>query len=75
MKKLKTAILLIILLISLIFVFTGCTLTVETTNNSVKASVDGDTTEKVDSILDWIKQRINRVVDVEKTNNSISTNI
>ena len=48
-----------------IIFLTGCTLTVETTDNSVSASVDGDTTEKVDGILDWIKERVSRVFNAE----------
>ena len=45
----------------MLFSLKGCTLQIETTDNSVSASVDGDTTEKVDNILDWIKDRIQRV--------------
>ena len=65
MKKIVSIILLVIMLSLGCLFLTGCTLTVETTDNSVSASVDGDTTEKVDSILDWIKDRFNRVFDVE----------
>mgnify|MGYP006969230311 CR=1 FL=1 len=61
MKKIISIILVIAILgLSAIFL-TGCTLTLETTDNSVSATVDGDTTEKVDNIIDWIAERIKRV--------------
>lgn len=76
MEKLKSIILIGIMLLFMIFVLTGCTLTVETTNNSVTASVDGNTTEQVDNVLDWIKERIERVFDTgSNVNNSVSTNV
>ena len=65
MKKVVSIILLVVMIVLGCLFLTGCTLTVETTDNSVSASVDGDTTEKVDGILDWIKDRFNRVFDVE----------
>lgn len=65
MKKIITIVLLVIMLLMGIMLLTGCTLTVETTDNSVSASVDGDTTEKVDGILDWIKGRLNRVFSTD----------
>lgn len=61
MKKVLLTIGTIIILSVMLFSLTGCTLQIETTDNSVSASVDGDTTEKVDNILDWIKDRIQRV--------------
>lgn len=65
MKKIKNVILVGVVLLFLMFTLTGCTLTVETTNNSVTASVDGDTTEQVDNVLDWIKERVQRVFNTE----------
>lgn len=65
MKKIISIVLLITMLLMGILFLTGCTLTLETTDNSVSASVDGETTEKVDGILDWIKERFSRVFDVE----------
>ena len=61
MKKVLLTVGTIIILSVMLFSLTGCTLQIETTDNSVSASVDGDTTEKVDNILDWIKDRIQRV--------------
>ncbi len=66
MKKVIVYVVLFLILLGTIFLFTGCTLKVETTDNSVSASVDGETTEKVDSIIDWIKERINRVFNTEE---------
>ena len=61
MKKVILTTIMIVMLTVAAFTLTGCTLQIETTDNSVSASVDGDTTEKVDNILDWIKDRIQRV--------------
>lgn len=61
MKKIISIIALIVVLTAIVFTVTGCTLQIETTENSVSASVDGDTTERVDSVLDWIRERIQRV--------------
>ncbi len=61
MKKIVLTMILIAVLTVGMFALTGCTLTLETTDNSVSASVDGETTEQVDSVIDWIKARIDRV--------------
>ena len=79
MKKVISIILVIAILgLSAIFL-TGCTLTLETTDNSVSATVDGDTTEKVDNIIDWIAERIKRVFNTESnsgtSSDSTSSNI
>ena len=63
MKKVLLTVGTIIILSVMLFSLTGCTLQIETTDNSVSASVDGDTTEKVDNILDWVKERIQRVLE------------
>lgn len=65
MKKIISIIMLVVMLSIVMFVLSGCTLTLETTDNSVSASVDGDTTEKVDGIIDWIKERLDGLFDVE----------
>ena len=61
MKKVILTTIMIVMLTVAVFTLTGCTLQIETTDNSVSASVDGETTERVDSIIDWIKARIDRV--------------
>lgn len=66
MKNIVITIFTITVLISFMFILSGCTLKIETTDNTVSASVDGDTTEKVDNIIDWIKGRLSRLFD---TNN------
>lgn len=63
MKKIVSIVLLFVMLSMGVMFLSGCTLTVETSDNSVSASVDGDTTEKVDGILDWVKERLSRVFD------------
>ncbi len=69
MKNLVLTILIIIVLFSSLFIFSGCKLEIETTDNSVTASVDGDTTEKVDNVLDWIKERLSRLFNTDKEQN------
>ena len=59
-----------IILLCLILTFgvltlSGCTLTLETTDNSVSASVDGETTNKMGSVFDWIKERFDRIFNVD----------
>ena len=63
MKKVLLTIGAILVLAVMLVVLTGCTLQIETTDNSVSASVDGDTTEKVDSGIDWVMERISRVFE------------
>ncbi len=70
MKKIIVTSILVIVLILGMFSLTGCTLTVETTDNSVSASVDGETTEKVDGVLGWIKERISRIFTTTDSNSS-----
>ena len=48
------------------FILSGCKLEIEATDNTVSASVDGDTTEKVDNIIEWIKERLSRIFDTDK---------
>ena len=72
MKKVIIAIIVLVTIIVAGLVLTGCTLTVETTDNSVSASVDGDTTEKVDGIIDWIKNRLDRLFTTEESGNTES---
>lgn len=61
MRRILLTVSAIVILMVMLFTLTGCTLQIETTDNSVSASVDGETTERVDSILDWVKERIQRV--------------
>ncbi len=48
MKKIVLTMVLVVILTAAMFTLTGCTLQIETT-------------ERVDSIIDWIKARIDRV--------------
>ena len=56
MKKVVAIIILVVMLSVGLLFLTGCKLTFETTDNSVSASVDGETTEKVGGVFDWIKK-------------------
>ena len=73
MKKIISIIVLIIVLGVATIMLTGCTLQIETTDNSVSASVDGDTTERVDSVLEWIKERLSRVFNTSDGNQTETT--
>lgn len=72
MKKVISIVLVIVILGLSAMFLTGCTLTFETTDNSVSATVDGDTTEKVDNIIDWITERIRRVFNTDSNTGSNS---
>ena len=66
MKQFVITMITVIVLISFMFILSGCKLEIEATDNTVSASVDGDTTEKVDNIIDWIKERISRIFYTDK---------
>ena len=66
MKQFVITMITVIVLISFMFILSGCKLEIEATDNTVSASVDGDTTEKVDNIIDWIKGRLSRIFDTDK---------
>lgn len=72
MKKIVTIMILLVVMLGIMISLSGCTLKIETTDNSVSASVDGDTTEKVDGVLDWIKERLNRVFNTSDTKETTS---
>lgn len=65
MKKIISIILLCLILTFGVLTLSGCTLTLETTDNSVSASVDGETTNKMGSVFDWIKERFDRIFNVD----------
>lgn len=77
MKKIVLIIVLVVVLLATTIILTGCTLKLEAEDSSVSASVDGDTTEKIDNILDWIKDRLGRVFNTSDSNTSttVKTNI
>ncbi len=66
MKQSVLTIVTVVILISFMFILSGCKLEIEANGNTVSASVDGDTTEKVDNIIDWIKGRLSRLFDTDK---------
>lgn len=73
MKKVILIVALILVLAFTTLCLSGCTLQIETTDSSVSASVDGDTTEKVDNILDWIKARLSRLFNTSDSSSSSKT--
>ncbi len=65
MKKLIVMIMFILLLAAGLFTLTGCSLTLESTDNSVSASVDEQTQESVGGVIDWIVERLDRIFVTE----------
>lgn len=65
MRKLIVMIMFVMLLTAGLFTFTGCTLTLESTDNSVSASVDEQTQESVGGVIDWIVERLDRIFVTE----------
>lgn len=64
MKKLRRIIsifTLIVILISFLFILTGCKISAETYENGVSVEVDDETKGTFDSILAWIEERLSRV--------------
>lgn len=64
MKRLKNAILIfltIIILISFLFILTGCKISAETYENGVSVEVDDSTKGTFENILNWIEERISRI--------------
>jgi hypothetical protein len=71
MKKLKNAILvvlMVVILTSLLFILTGCKISAETSDNGVSVEVDEDTKGTFESILSWIDERISRIFDSSSSN-------
>ena len=67
MKKIKVAIYSIILVVILscsLFTLTGCEISAKTNDNSVSISVDDETKGTFEGIIDWIKERIDRIFNV-----------
>ena len=64
LKKICLVLVIISILTGLIFTLTGCEISAKTDENSVSISVDEDTKGTFESILDWIQERISRVVNV-----------
>ncbi len=65
MRKLIVMIMFVMLLTAGLFTLTGCTLTLESTDNSVSASVDEQTQESVGGVIDWIVERLDRIFVTE----------
>ena len=71
MKKVILIFAIFVILSVSLFTLTGCSLTIETDENSVSASVDEETQGTFERIVDWIVERLHRVFD---TSDSSSNN-
>ena len=65
MKRKIIALAMLLILSFCLLCFTGCTFTAEAQDNTVTLSVDEETSGTVNNIIDWIKERLDRVFDVE----------
>lgn len=63
MKKLVIVFILVVILTTSLFTLTGCSFTIETDENSVSASVDEDTQNTFENIIDWVVERLDRIFD------------
>lgn len=73
MRKVVLVFIIVAILTAMMFTLTGCSFTVETDENSISASVDEDTQNTFERIMDWIVERLDRIfvteekIDVNKT--------
>lgn len=73
MRKVVLVFIIVAILTAMMFTLTGCSFTVETDENSISASVDEDTQNTFERIMDWIVERLDRIFVTEdkvSTNNS-----
>ena len=61
MKKIFLVLITISILLFMLVSLTGCSITAETTDNSVSVSVDEETQSTFESIVDWIVERLHRI--------------
>ncbi|MCX4303497.1 MAG: hypothetical protein K1W33_05680 [Clostridia bacterium] len=67
MKKVIIILAIISILLFMLISLTGCSITAETSENSVSVSVDEDTQNTFDNIVDWIVERLHRVFVTENS--------
>lgn len=70
MKKLVLIVVILAILTGALFTLTGCSLKIETDDNSVSASVDEETQSTFESIIDWIVERLDRIFVTEENSGS-----
>lgn len=76
MKKVVLILVTITILLFMLFTLTGCSITAETSENSVSVSVDEETQSTFENIVDWVVERLHRIFvteDSEKTNGGADT--
>ena len=67
MKKVVLIFVVITILTIALFTLTGCSITFETDDNSISASVDEETKGTFEGIVDWIVERLDRIFVTEDT--------
>ena len=70
MRKVVLVFIIVAILPIGMFTLTGCSFTVETDENSISASVDEDTQNTFERIIDWIVERLDRIFVTEDKNNT-----
>lgn len=72
MKKIVLITMILVILSVSLFTLTGCSLKIETDDNSVSASVDEETQGTFERIVDWIVERLDRIFTTEGNNGGSS---
>lgn len=67
MKKIVLILVTISILTVALFTLTGCSVTFETDDNSISASVDEETKGTFERIVDWVVERLDRIFVTEDT--------
>lgn len=70
MRKVVLVFIIVAILSIGMFTLTGCSFTVETDENSISASVDEDTQNTFERIINWIVERLDRIFVTEDKNNT-----
>lgn len=65
MRKVVLVLIIVAILSVGLFTLTGCSFTVETDENSISASVDEETQNTFERIIDWIVERLDRIFVTE----------
>ena len=65
MRKVVLVLIIVAILSVAMFTLTGCSFTVETSDNSISASVDEETQGTFERIIDWIVERLDRIFVTE----------
>lgn len=63
MRKLVLIVIIVAILGVSLFTLSGCSITTEADDNSISVSVDEETQNTFERIVDWIVERLDRIFD------------